>query len=453
MDSLYKLFGKENTDNKIVTKTTHKPASVFFKKYQVFKFFFIGGGLSMHVSLRSFFHLLLSVCVFTCFLGAPTNSQTASESLSTGESPSLFRVVSVWESQYLELKTSYGFSGRADAGEGLRYVIVRLDFAIDVDSIDNSMLLLVGNDGKLFKSDGLGDEENKFCLMPAIILKRDAENNFCSLCAMTSGGPVSLIMFKTKQPAAAFAVPQTVPLSSLQISYQNKHYPLFEYAQDSNSPETKIDVQYVTGTMTDIDGNVYKTIKIGNQWWMAENLKVTRYRNGDTIHHVTDIWEWPDLTTGAYCPYKNDDKYIVTYGYLYNWYALNDSRNIAPEGWHVPTDEEWKELEKYLGISQSDVDIEGLRGDVGGKLKETGTTYWKFPNTDATNVSGFSALPGGLRYNCTFEDVGSLAHFWSSTTVDSGSVWYRALAYRHSAVYRGNFPSQNYSLSIRLIRD
>ncbi|MCK4448089.1 MAG: fibrobacter succinogenes major paralogous domain-containing protein, partial [Candidatus Marinimicrobia bacterium] len=132
-----------------------------------------------------------------------------------------------------------------------------------------------------------------------------------------------------------------------------------------------------TGTVTDIDGNTYQTVKIGDQWWMAENLKVTHYRNGDPIPNVTDNTDWSNLTTGAYCNYDNNASYVTTYGRLYNWYTVNDSRYIAPSGWHVPTDEELKELEMYLGMSQSQADYTGYRGtDEGGKLKETGTTHW-----------------------------------------------------------------------------
>lgn len=148
-------------------------------------------------------------------------AQAAAQTRATAESSPLFQVVSVREAPHLELKTSAGFGGGADAGEGRRYVIVRLEFAKEVDTIDNRMLLLVGDDSTLFTSDGLGDEEGKFCAMPGITLKREAEG-FGGFCAMTQGGPVSLAWLTTKQPAAAFVVPQSVPLSSLQISYQKK---------------------------------------------------------------------------------------------------------------------------------------------------------------------------------------------------------------------------------------
>jgi len=208
------------------------------------------------------------------------------------------------------------------------------------------------------------------------------------------------------------------------------------------------------GTVTDIDGNIYRTIKIGNQWWMAENLKVTHYRNGVAITNVTDNTEWSNLTTGAYCNYDNNTSNAATYGRLYNWYAIDDSRNIAPAGWHVSTDEEWKELEMYLGMSQTDANYTGWRGtDEGGKLKEEGTTHWNSPNTGATNESGFTALPGGSRHNNdgSYGNISIFANFWSST--ESGSkAWKRYLYSGNSQVGRGD-DYKRYGYSVRCVRD
>lgn len=204
----------------------------------------------------------------------------------------------------------------------------------------------------------------------------------------------------------------------------------------------------------DIDGNAYSTIKIGDQWWMAENLKVTHYRNGDAIPNVTDYTEWNSLSTGAYCNYNNDVNKVDTYGCLYNWYAVNDSSNIAPEGWHLPTDEEWKQLEMYLGMSQADADSTGWRGtDEGDKLKETGTAHWKSPNTGATNESGFSALPGGYRGILgVFYGVGYNALFWSSTEFYSFTAWYRSLYCDYSDIRRVD-RYKGWGFSVRLVRD
>ena len=220
---------------------------------------------------------------------------------------------------------------------------------------------------------------------------------------------------------------------------------------ESNEPDMVIDK----------DGNVYQIIKIGNQWWMAENLKVTHYRNGDAIPEVTDNSEWVDLTSGAYCAYDNDTSNVDTYGYLYNWYAVIDSRNISPAGWHVPTDEEWKELEMYLGMSQSEADNVEWRGtDEGGKLKSTDTTLWESnAYGGATNESGFSALPGGLRYDDffplisgNFDYMGSYAYFWSSTESNSYAAYARLLCFFASDIGRGgsHFGKRN-GVSVRLV--
>lgn len=171
-----------------------------------------------------------------------------------------------------------------------------------------------------------------------------------------------------------------------------------------------------TGSVTDIDGNSYLTVKIGSLWWMAENLKVTHYRNGDAITSVSDSATWEDLTTEAYCDYNNNVNNVTTYGRLYNGYAVSDSRNIAPAGWHVATDAEWQTLVDFMG------------GDAiaGGKLKEAWTTHWTSPNTGATNECGFTALPGGFRFG-TGQFYGLQAHgnFWTSTLASSVTAWYR----------------------------
>ncbi len=207
------------------------------------------------------------------------------------------------------------------------------------------------------------------------------------------------------------------------------------YADDSN---------FEKGTVSDIDGNIYITTKIGNQWWMAENLKVTHYQNGDAILHVTDNATWAGLSTGAYCKYNNDSTNVATYGSLYNWYAVADSLNLAPAGWHVPTDAEWQILVDYLGGSSV----------AGGKLKESGTTHWNSSNTGVTNESGFSALPGGYRSSShgTFRNVGSYASFWSSTESSSYLAWYRYLYCSYSEIYCFDV-SKRLGYSVRCVRD
>jgi uncharacterized protein (TIGR02145 family) len=210
-------------------------------------------------------------------------------------------------------------------------------------------------------------------------------------------------------------------------------------------------------TVVDIDGNEYQTISIGNQVWMAENLKVTHYRNGDAIPNVTDGDSWTFQRNGAYCEYNNDVNSVAIYGRLYNWHVVADSRHIAPVGWHVPTDEEWKQLEMFLGMSRSEADTTGWRGakifNVGGKLKETGTAHWISPNEGATNESGFTALAGGLRNSIGhFNSVGTYAYFWSATESYSHSAWSRILNYNYSEVNRYSSDKES-GLSLRCVKD
>lgn len=196
-------------------------------------------------------------------------------------------------------------------------------------------------------------------------------------------------------------------------------------------------------TITDIDGNVYHFVTIGTQVWMVENLKTTKYRDGTAIPNVTNNAAWAALTTGAYCNYNNDVNSSTTYGRLYNWHTVNDSRNIAPTGWHVPTDAEWTTLTNYLGGENI----------AGGKLKEINTTHWTTPNAGADNSSGFTGLPGGYRYNNgLFVSVGNLGYFWSATQYDATYAWERYLNYYGSNIVSFNL-YKTYGFSVRCLRD
>ena len=196
------------------------------------------------------------------------------------------------------------------------------------------------------------------------------------------------------------------------------------------------------GTMTDQDGNVYKTVTIGTQTWMAENLKVTKYNDGIAIPNVTDNTAWKELTTGALCDYANTPSNSETYGKLYNWYAVKTGK-LAPKGWHVPSDAEWTELTNYLGGTSV----------AGGKLKETGTTHWASPNTGATNETGFTALPGGTRYSSgAFDDIGTSGVWWSATENNATSAWDRIVYLNYSDVVRGYF-NKEVGFFVRCVRD
>ena len=172
------------------------------------------------------------------------------------------------------------------------------------------------------------------------------------------------------------------------------------------------------GSVNDIDGNTYKTIQIGTQTWMAENLKTSKYNDGTLIPLTTDGTAWTGLSTGGYCWYDNNAPiYKGAYGAIYNWYTVNTGK-LCPAGWHTPSDAEWTVLVNYNGG-------ESVAGD---KLKETGVTHWLTPNTEATNQSGFTALPGGYRDNYgSFYHNGSYGYFWSATEYSSTKAYYRAI--------------------------
>ena len=185
------------------------------------------------------------------------------------------------------------------------------------------------------------------------------------------------------------------------------------------------------------------TIVIGTQQWMEKNLDVMTYRNGDVIPQVTDETVWAGLTTGAWCYYNNDPLNGAIYGKLYNWYAVNDPRGLAPQGWHIPTDAEWTTLSTLLGGESA----------AGGKMKTTGTTRWAAPNTSATNESGFAGLPGGFRsFNGAFGDVGDVGRWWSATEFYSALALARSLYCGFGYLGRANYGKES-GFSVRCLRD
>jgi uncharacterized protein (TIGR02145 family) len=197
-----------------------------------------------------------------------------------------------------------------------------------------------------------------------------------------------------------------------------------------------INVDPAPTTITDIDGNIYHTITIGTQVWMVENLKTTRYRNGEAIANV--IGEpWDNLTSGAYVSYDNTQDNRLTYGLLYNWYAVNDSRNICPEGWHIPTMEEWQVL-----------------ASTGKGLKEPGTAHWMRPNSCAPNSSGFDALPGGnCGFDGNFNGISELGYWWTSDAENTENAWV-SMMYNVNAGLSGWVDTNKWvGASVRCIKD
>lgn len=196
---------------------------------------------------------------------------------------------------------------------------------------------------------------------------------------------------------------------------------------------------------TSSDGNsteTYETVQIGNQTWMKKNLNVTKYRNGDVIPEVTDPTQWKNLTTGAWCYYNNSPANGEVYGKLYNWYAVNDPRGLAPVGYHIPSNIDWTNLIDFLG---------GQSITAGGPLKEAGTEHWKSPNTGATNSTGFTGLPGGSRfyYNGTFRSIKEFCYFWSSSLTNSRQLVYSTNNFQGET---SSFPKAN-GFSVRCIKD
>ena len=186
--------------------------------------------------------------------------------------------------------------------------------------------------------------------------------------------------------------------------------------------------------------NYGQTVTIGTQVWTSKNLNVSTYRNGDVIPQVQDEQAWAKLTTGAWCYYNNDSSNGTKYSKLYNWYAVHDPRGLAPNGYHIPTDEEWKKLTDYLG------------GESGAGTKMKSTSGWN-NNGNGTNSSGFSGLPGGYRTNDgTFDDIGDFGLWWSSTESDTYDAWTRYLGYDGGYVYRG-YDNKGGGFSVRCLRD
>ncbi len=203
------------------------------------------------------------------------------------------------------------------------------------------------------------------------------------------------------------------------------------------------------GTLEDIDGNTYKTVRIGDQVWMAENLKAKRYQN------ETDI---PDIMA-----YSDDEANVEIYGRLYTFNAATSEgvtdkkgfvQGACPKGFHIPTDDEWKQLETFLGMTGSDVNLMAWRGSVeGGMLKTTGTEHWTAPNAEATNTTGFSALPGG-NYNPAigYASKGLIAYFWSCSSIDDYEKWSRVLQTGNGKI--GRYPSgKDLGFSVRCVKN
>jgi uncharacterized protein (TIGR02145 family) len=253
----------------------------------------------------------------------------------------------------------------------------------------------------------------------------------------------------------------TFECALLGLSASTTYYARAYYKDRKGAVKYGAQVTFTTlashGTVTDADGNVYETVTIGDQVWTMSNLRTTKYRDGSAISHLPDNTAWGTTTSGAYCSYNNDDANIPTYGRLYNSYAVLDSRSIAPAGWHPATAADWDRLASYLGGSW----------EAGGRMKSTGTTIWRDPNTGANNAASFFAHPAGYRtatatstggVAADFAGLGMFAYFWTATESTS-SIGLRPES-RYIDCYGDDIYNsghhgiaRGYGYAVRLVRD
>ncbi|MBN2423469.1 MAG: fibrobacter succinogenes major paralogous domain-containing protein [Calditrichaceae bacterium] len=214
-------------------------------------------------------------------------------------------------------------------------------------------------------------------------------------------------------------------------------------------------------TVTDYDGNVYKTVTIGTQVWMAENLKTTKYNDGLEINLITNAGEWSADTSGAYCNYNNSETNAAIYGLLYNWYAVNSGK-LAPEGWHVPTDDDWTILEDYLitngynfdGTTTENKIAKSLASDSGWNNSDTTGSVGNTDFPEYRNKTGFSLLPAGYRgYNGIDFEMGNYTRLWTSSSSEiMFTAWIRELSFKSVSVER-KIALYAYGFSVRCVKD
>lgn len=284
----------------------------------------------------------------------------------------------------------------------------------------------------------------------------DSQITASGVCWSTAQNPTVSDLHTTDSAATGIFSSVLTPLSA------NTTYYLRAYATNSDGTVygnqitfTTLNIVFTVGTgVTDGDGEFYPSVIINGKQWMKKNLNVSKYKNGDVIPQVTDAATWDALTTGAWCYYENDTANGPVYGKLYNWYAVNDPRGLAPLGWHIPTDAEWTLLTDFLGGENV----------AGKKMKETGTTNWATSTSYSSNQSGFTAVPGGqgyFNYNFVagttpaltdlFKYKGNVAYWWSSTA-NQDLVWTRDVTYQSDGVVRSGVIKKS-ALSVRCVKN
>ena len=280
-----------------------------------------------------------------------------------------------------------------------------------------------------------------------VVLNGSQNTDFvCGVCWGISKDPVidttnNAVFIKTKAGTYNFTINKLKPSTNYYIrtfTFDNNQNTIY----GSNSIKITTKDASTESTVTDFDGNVYHTKVIGNQIWMVENLKTTKYRDGTIIPNISDATTWSGLTSGAYCYINNDNSTVNSFGLLYNWYAVNNSKNLAPTGWHVATNTDWNTLITSLGG----------KSVAGGKLKEAGFMNWLDPNTGATNESGFSGVASGFRSN-DFWDHGYSASWWTSTEYSTVYSCFRQVHYDSLNIGYFDLWTKYIGLSVRCVKD
>ena len=240
-------------------------------------------------------------------------------------------------------------------------------------------------------------------------------------------------------PTVEKLTPQVKPVAKIQPS---KKVVTRTAKTPKTSPKGKPLYKIVPTTVKDADSNSYSIIVIGKQSWMGENLKTTHYANGKKIANVKDSSRWTVFNSGAYCSYNNDSLNVKQYGYLYNWFAVNDSQKICPKGWHIPSETDWNVLEESIGGTKI----------AGGKMKDTITSYWT-NSYGNTNESGFNGLPSGCRTSKgTFNSIGYYGLWWTATENYSNYAWYRSINYNSTDLFR-HYYYKRYGFSVRCVKN
>jgi len=341
--------------------------------------------------------------------------------------------------------------------------MVKKIFILLIAVLVSGVMITSCSDDSVSSEDDGGNQNQNSIIADAVSLKENQE--------FIAGDPISISVDQDKVPGTVTEV--KFAFDGLLLATVNNHPFSTTINTDGVSEGThdvKITVMFdarqveeltisvaikkspvIEGTVTDVDGNKYKTIQIGAQIWMMENLRVSHYRNGDEIQNVTDDATWNSLTEGALCDYDNTEDSLLVYGKLYNQYAIKDPRGLAPEGWHISTREEFDDLIDFLGGSDY----------AAGRMKEVGNVHWHdgtYDSNEGTNESGFLALPAGWRIaNGSFSNINKNAYFWTDHQYNSysGDVngWYRSLYMHENEIPDESFAHSYLGMSVRCVKN